>query len=345
MPEPEVSNQIDEGAAQPQTPWNPPVNVADISFDELFTNEDDLRQVSQDVTPDPTVPAEGADATPSPEPTQSAASQPPAHPAAEPPKGDQFFLETSTGSKYKTADEAKRGFEHKDQLITDLRNKMIAITGVDPINQRPVGSQPQATPKSYLRDPNRFVEDLSKGAQEAAKGNSQMYRDTLLGLVDEYLQSNYGHLVPQMQKLGQHEAVDVVAQEIPSFRDFYNSESYQKALERRPKLAEAIQRAEQTPGLQEEYLPELYKTAWDVALAMKTPELVNGRGATPSPTNNPAPRMPMTSSHLAPPRESVSPSSSVSTNPNTVEGRKAITEARRALIKDLEQRGIGNVRF
>src|SRR5690348_16003975 len=131
MPEP-VTPPAAPAAAPPSAPATTPVE--DINWAELFPTDPGAR-----------VPTQPATATP---PATPPAAQPPVTP---PPTPE--FLKTSTGTVYKSADEAIKGIEHKDTLIEQLRQRYILERGIDPITNQPVQPASQA-PAPYTQDPN-----------------------------------------------------------------------------------------------------------------------------------------------------------------------------------------------
>lgn len=298
--------------AVPEEPWNPP--AADADWGELFGE-------SPEPTPQVAAPEPAATPEPAPEP--------------EPPRAPEFYLEVPTGTRYKTKDEAIRGYEEKDRVIADLRGKVIALAGVDPLSRRGSNGEPQPSPnQSYLQDPDRYARDLTESAEK------KQYRDylaTQARLIDEVVQARYGHILPVVEKVGRQEALESVSSEIPSFKDFLKSDEYSKTLDESPALKRAIQASETNPQYQQD-LPELYKLAYKANLANKTPELVRGSQTPQTPT----PRMPSTgATGMRAPL----------VVPDTVGGRAPAkpalnsSEGRKALMRELEAKGVLDLQF
>lgn len=310
---------------EPQAPWNPP--TGDLSFDDIFASDAEGRLVepSIEAAPETLETPEAAPAPQEPEVQPSVTTTPQGTPSpAAKTVQDEFFVAT-----YRTKEAAQQAITEKDRLIDDLRAKVIAIAGVDPLNRRSA-AEPQAS-QSYLNNPSRYAKDLTDAA---TSGKYDNYVRAQAQLVDELIQTKYGHILPRVEKLGRQEAVDSVASQNPAFREFYGSEDYHKALDRHPKLKEAIQTAEGRPDLQADYLPDMYQTVWDVSVGLKASELVNGGPKAP-PTQS-TPRMPMTPSSR--------PSLNVPDNRSPQAGHSgpdlSTSAGRKALIADMESRGI-----
>lgn len=302
-----MSEELATDPVQPTEPWNPP--AADADWGELFGDEPQGAQPSEPQAVE-TTPTEPAPAVAAPEPTPT-------------PRRDEFFVAT-----YRTKEATESAIQEKDRLINDLRGKVIALAGVDPLRKGSNGEPQPRSETSYLQDPDRYAQDLTEAA------NRKNYRDYAAAqarLIDEVVASRYGHLLPVMEKVGRQEALDSVVDEIPTFRDFLKSEDYSKTLDESPALKRAIQASETNPQFQSD-LPELYKLAYKANLANKTPELVRG-SANPAPT--PTPRMPMSSQRLTPPAPSAQAAKPAM---NTSAGRQQ-------LMRELEAKGVLDQQF
>ena len=309
----------DNEPAVPQEPWDPPAGDAD--WGELFGTEDGGGQHP------PTQTAETTPAEPAPQATEPQAVEEPQVTPTPAPKTDSFFVKT-----YRTKEATEAAIEEKDRVINDLRGKVIALAGVDPLKARREGVSQDQPNQSYLQDPDgaSYARDLTDAANNKQYGR---YRDAQARLIEEVVQTRFGHLLPVIERASRQEAIDNVASENPAFKGFYASEDYSKVLETRPTLKRAIQAAESNPQFQGD-LPELYKLAYDSSLASKTPELVS-RGTNP-PQQTPTPRMPMSGQRLAPP--TAAGGTSVKPTLNTSAGRKA-------LMQELEAKGILDQQF
>lgn len=245
MPNPTNSN-TNELANASSTNWLDNAPGGDIPFDQLFGTTPEA-SFSSASTPDP-APAATTAAT---------------EPVATTPAAPEFEIKTRTGSIYKSIDAATRGIEEKDTLIQQLRDKFKAITGADPLKvQEPAPQQPP----SYLSDPVRFADDLAAAAKA---GDALRYRDTLVGLMDEY----FGPAKPLITEFARSRATEATRNEYQEFGTFRNSEAFQQTLERNPALATAIQAAESNIGYSSQ-LPELYRLAYESYTARRVPELV-----------------------------------------------------------------------
>jgi hypothetical protein len=299
----------------PQAEWNPP--AADEDWSSLFGTEGE-----GDVAAHPQT-AQTTEAEPAPVEAEPQHVEP--EPQAAQPKRDEFFVAT-----YRTKEATESAIQEKDRLINDLRGKVIALAGVDPLKARREGVSQEQPPSSYLNDPDRYAKDLT----DAATGKQyRQYLEAQARLIDEVVQSRYGHLLPVMEKVGRQEAIESVVSENPSFKSFYNSEDYQKVLDTRPTLKRAIQAAESNPQFQSD-LPELYKLTWDTSLAAKTPELLKSGQSTTQTVQTP--RMPMSSGRLAPP---------VSAQGTPAKPTLNTSAGRKALMQELEAKGVLDQQF
>lgn len=313
---------VAENSAELQTEWNPP--VGDEDFDSLFSRvgaDGESLADSNAITADPT--------------TETAE---PAEPVKATPEPSRFELKTSTGTVYKTAEDAVKGIEAKDQLINQLRSMVAAVTGEDPLSKAGVkpGKTTSQVAKSYLQESRKFAEDLTKAAELGQRDdNWDPYRNTLGQFVYEIVQSAVGPYMPVVQNVGKQQALESVSKEVPEFRKFYGSEEYLKVLEERPKLASYIQNLEGNPTMQED-LAEVYRMTWDHSQVRKLPELVKQHQEPPKPT----PRMP---------QQVVSrPSLNVPDQGRTITPSKpslSTPEGRRAIIEEAERRGLADVQF
>lgn len=277
----------------------------DLNWDELFPPEQGV--------PAPTTVQQGTQEAPT---APAPEGQPPAQPTATPPTQD-FFLRTKS-TVYKTAEDAAQGVEHKDAIIEQLRQRYILERGVDPITNQPVQRAPEQ-PVSYTQDRNRYFRDLVEAAQ---KNDPERYFEAQQKLVLDIL----APYAPSMSQLARNQALESVAAEIKDFREFSGGEGYKKVLEETPVLRQAIEQAEQNPAYQGQ-LTELYRLAYWTAQGRRLPELLK---AQQQPSQPAAAVRPTAQPSSIPP--SSTPSGSAP-DMSTSEGRKAI-------MKDMESRGI-----
>lgn len=301
--------------------WNPP--GGDLDFNDLFGGAGDDSGL-----PSTNNAQTALEDTQSAEPVVDAAVTEPQVQTT--PKRDDFFVAT-----YRDKQTAERAINEKDQLIDRLRGMVRAATGEDPLKKGTSQSDTTTESRSYLTDPERYAQDLSKAAMEK---NWNKYLQTQLAPVQEYLAQTIGPYAPQLQNMGKLSVVDNVAKDIPEFRTFYGSEQYQKVMEARPKLANAIQFAETNPSLGQD-LQELYQIAWDSSQAMRLPELVK-QNQQPSTKPNLIPRTPMQSQQrpgvVVPDRNGMGQP----TKPGMT-----TSAGRKALMEELEAKGVLDARF
>lgn len=324
VPPPLEQQPVDPG---PQG-WNPP--VGDEDFDSLFqrVGVDGESLVNSNIIPT--------------EPTSA-----PQEPAAQAqvvaaPEAPKFELKTSTGTVYKTTEDAIKGIETKDRTIEQLRSMLSAVTGEDPLSK--TGIKPGTTnapqkPVSYLQDDVRFAQDLTQAAELGQKTNDwKAYRNTLGQFVYEVVQSAVGPYMPVVQNVGKQQALENVSKEVPDFRSFYGSADYQKVLEQRPKLAGYIKTLEGNATMQED-LAEQYRDVWNEYQVKRLAELASKPSPAPQ---NPTPRVPLQ------PRVSDfkhEPNDGMRRSQPQAKPSLATPEGRKLLIEEMEKRGLADVQF
>lgn len=259
-------------------------------------------------------------------PAQPAAAAPAAAPAetnpAPAPAQPEFFLESPSGSKYRTKEDVVNGITEKDRTIEQLRQFAMERTGVDPL-------KPVVVPKkntTYLEDPSAYTTAL----QDAYKSNDpKAYFEAQNRLVQENLQQTLAPVQPLIQRLIKQEAMDAVVDKMKDFREFYSSADYQQVLKDHGVLAQAIQTAESNIVFKDQ-LPELYKLARLASQANKNEAVVAAsQAATPQPQ---ATRPTATSATPNPP-----------TPTQSTTDWKTDPEARRAFLKQGMDKGLMNV--
>jgi len=323
-----VPPPLEQPAITPDTTWNPP--TGDDDFDSLFQRigvDGESIANSNVISVEPTT----AEAEPAPQVTQSA------------PEPSKFELKTSTGTVYKTMEDTVKGIETKDRTIDQLRSMLAAVTGEDPLSKsgiKPGQTTTPPKPVSYLQDDVRFAQDLTNAAETGQKTNDwKPYRNTLGQFVYEIVQSAVGPYIPVVQKVGRQEALEAVARDIPEFRNFYGTKEYQEVLERRPKLASYIQTLEGNPTMQED-LAEQFKDVWNEHQVRKLAELASK----PAPVSqNPTPRMPIQTTRT--PDFKHEPNDGMRHAKPAQKPTLATAEGRKALIEELERRGLADVHF
>lgn len=324
VPAPLEQQPIDPGS---QT-WNPPSGADD--FDSLFQRigvDGESIANSNAVSVEPTM-----------APAEPAAQEP-----VTPPEPQWQELKTKTGTVYKTAEDAVKGIETKDRTIDQLRSMLAAVTGEDPLSKsgiKPGQTTTPPKPVSYLQDDVRFAQDLTQAAETGQKTNDwKPYRNTLGQFVYEIVQSAVGPYIPVVQKVGRQEALESVAKDVPEFRNFYGSKDYQEVLERRPKLAGYVHTLEGNPTMQED-LAEQYKAVWNEFQVRKLAELATKPLPVPQ---NITPRMPTQATRT--PDFKHEPNDGMRRQAPVAKPTLATAEGRKALIEELERRGLADINF
>jgi hypothetical protein len=206
-------------------------------------------------------------------------------------KEDEPFLKDGE-IVYKTKEDAINSHKHKNDLITRMRNQLIAQTGFDPITgkaasaQAPVSqTRPVAQPKADAPDP---VVDWTKNPDnyflEAAKNPVAAN----LALVDHHFQQHVapvlGDLLETMADMQLEIAVSRFAgaktkndkgEATPvneGFQEFLESGGMEKTLQENPMLLHQLIHARGTR--QWKVFPEILKSAFGIYRGLKTPELV-----------------------------------------------------------------------
>lgn len=325
-----------EPNAVPQPSTN---DALDMSFSQLFGG-------GNDVNLQPTT-APSTDPNPQPSPVVAqppqVAPQPPLQPQGDPQPQQpsvqqQFELKTKTGTVYKSVDDAVKGIEHKDALISQLRRTVIEATGVDPLTGQPIeqdpmaqfqnqfgqpqipGMQPQQQQPetSYLQDPQKYFQDLYAAYQS---NDPQKYFAVQQRLIEEKTQAQFAPVVPVIQNFVKQGAVDAVSNELPEFRKFYGSQAWNETLQAYPTLAIGIANAQQNFQLANQ-LPDLYKVVYTLHQAKTLPDLLRQQPPVANPQQPVRPTA--TPSTQAPPP---APSFSQNTNLTDDSARKAVIEA------------------
>lgn len=266
----------------------------DLNLDDIFGNEDVLG--SQTTTPESNTP-------------QATTTEP------------EPFLKTSTGTVYKSAEDAVKGVEHKDQLITQLRQQLNEATGKDPLKRTP---EPTNVNKNYLDDKGLYFRDLSKSVEDK---NPERYMEVQTKLIYDTL----APLAPAITSLVRNSAIESLEKELPDFRKFAASDDYSQTLEKFPLLKGAIEVAERNPQASNQ-LPEFYKLVYNAHRGSKLPEIVEQARSSAAPQTT----RPTVSSGVTTPPSNAAVAATPSLE--TKEGRKAI-------IEQQEKSGILNLRW
>ena len=251
--------------AAPQAPAAPAVNYSDFDLDKLFAE------------PDPSVP---------PQPPQPAPAVPNA-PAPQAPSQPEFFLDAGT-SKYKTREEAARGYAEKDAAIAKLRQYAIDKTGVDPLTGKAVEKPAAQTtePVSYLKDGKKYVEDLVAALQKP--DGQERYAKIQQKYFEEIAGQMLSPYIPVVRDAAKVRAIEEVSQKDTQFRAFLGSEDYKSTLEAFPDIKISIEQAEADPRFADR-LPSFYRLAHTASLGLKAQEAAS---RPPTPPVQPANGLP-----------------------------------------------------
>jgi len=114
---------------------------------------------------------------------------------------------------------------------------------------------------NYLNSPRQYAFDLTEAANAE---DWERYKNVQAELAAETTLQVLNSAKAAEQ--GKKAAVLAVSETIPGFDRLYGSEEWTEALKSRPKLAEAIESAESTLGLQDN-LQDFYRVGFDVYLA------------------------------------------------------------------------------
>ena len=192
---------------------------------------------------------------------------------------------------YKTREDAINSHKHKNDLMTRMRNQLIAQTGFDPITGKqahaPSVSQqrPVAQPKAEALDP---VTDWTANPDNYFLAAARNPVEANLALVDHHFQQHVapvlGDLLETMADMQLEVAVSrfagaksknekgeaVLANE--GFQEFLESGGMEKTLQENPMLLQQLIHARGTR--QWKVFPEILKSAFGIYRGLKTPELV-----------------------------------------------------------------------
>lgn len=273
----------------------------EINLDELgdMNLDDAFRQAD---SPDPNAPIQSQAVT------QTAAPVTQAEP----------FLRTSTGTVYKTPEDAVRGTEHKDALIAKLRQESIERTGIDPVTGQPVRQAQTQVPIDYSRDGEQFLNDLKTAAD---KGDKTGY----IKAQSKFVMDHLAPFAPTLIGLAKQQAMDTASNTFEDFKSFARSEDFGQTLGENPVLKNAISMTENDPS-QSENLAQLYMMTYRLNQARKMPEILRAQ--------------PQATAAVARPtiQSSATPAPSSSSQHQAVPSLST-SEGRKALIAQFEAQG------
>jgi len=233
--------------------------------------------------------AEGTEGTEGAEGDESESSTEDTNPPQADTKDEPFLKDGDI--VYKTKEDAINSHKHKNDLISRMRNQLIAQTGFDPITGKPaqqsapVQQRPQAQPKAEAPDP---VSDWTANPDNYFLAAAKNPVEANLALVDHHFQQHVapvlGDLLDTMADMQLEIAVSrfssaktknekgeaVLANE--GFTEFLESGGMEKTLQENPMLLQQLIQAKGTR--QWKVFPEILKSAFGIYRGLKTPELV-----------------------------------------------------------------------
>ena len=277
---------------------NTQFNLDDMTLDDLYPQDNTTQQTPQE-------PAGGT----TPEPQTLSPKEP--------------FLRTSTGTIYNTQEEAERGIAEKDRALEQSRQWTIAMTGYDPISGKPARATPYTEEINYVRDPEKFYDDL---VAAQAKGDKRAYALINMKMMDS-LMDQYR---PALTQSARATALENAERARPGIREFVGTDKYKNYLEQVPLLRDAMSAAETRPEMSTQ-LQDLFILTFDGATGRSVPEILKTAKAQAQPAN-PAPVRPT----LQPMSQPVGGTPASAPDMSTPEGRKAIIDGARS--RGIEQR-------
>jgi hypothetical protein len=229
--------------------------------------------------------------------------------APQTPAAPEWFLESSTGTKYKSKEDAIKGIADKDQYIAKLRQEL------EEVKKPAVAEKPAPDPMEAAFD------DLVAAAN---KGDKRGYMNKLA----EIQLANLAPYAPLLGEVARERALRAAEAETHGVYDFAGSAEMSVYLENRPTLRQAIELASRNPQVPQEQLKELYQIAYEAALGRKAPDLVRNAAVAVAPPVPTRPTLTTSTPTLSP----------AGTNP--AQASLYSHEGRRAIIDRAEQRGV-----
>ncbi len=242
-----------------------------------------------------------------------------------PPDGattlNEPFLKATTGTVYKTREDAELGIQRKDELIAQLRDQVQKATGNDPLRS---ARKQDPEPTSYTQDQNKYFEDI---ADAVSRKDSAAY----MKVQQQLILDTMAPVAPALISLNKANAERVVTEQYPEFRGFRSSEQFNQMEGESPLLLEAIRQAEGNPAASAQ-LPELYRIAFLASQGRRVPEIVQSAQSTVQAT----PRPTVHSTPVPPPAVTGRPVAQPSLD--SKEGRKA-------MIEQMEAKGVMDLKW
>lgn len=333
-----------EPQAKPQPPqtsieakdWFKNAPIPDENLHDLFKTESDKTFVSE-----PAPVTEAPVETPAAPETPAPDAQPNAPQSQSATSQDDFTIRAGD-TVYKSRDEVARGIEHKDAVISQLRNYVIQTQGVDPITGKQVGmpqfyrptqGEPQANqPVNYAQDPDRYYQDLAEANESAQKtGDKRKFFAIQQKFFQDNLNASMGPVMPLVRDSARTRAIREVSTKLPEFDKLYGSKDWQETLDTKPTLRQAVTLAEHDVNLAQQ-LPEIYEVVYWATKGRQMPQLVQQAAAAAQQAAPPQGSQPRTTMQPMTP------------NPPKVQSSRTRDllnpEDRKAYLKELKDRGV-----
>jgi len=221
--------------------WNPPDNG--LTLDDLF--------------PNPELPPQGGAAV-----TQTPAQQ----------TQPEYFLKASTGTVYRTPEDAVRGTEEKDRTIERQKAQLAELQSK---------LQPQHPQEPQVDFADQAYDKLAAAAQ---KGDKRAY----IAALAEVQMATLSQFAPALTGVYEQQAITSNEAEVKDFRGWLSGPEYTRTLEQFPALANAISVAKSDPRAAGQ-LGEFYKLAYrayagDPGRINETQTQLARNSAAPAPT-------------------------------------------------------------
>lgn len=239
---------------------------------------------------DPVAPPQAVPATPAPTAPAGDWFMPP-EPEPE-PQASEWFLDAGT-SKYRTEEEARRGYAEKDSFIAQQKQHIAAL-------QQALQTVNAGTPPTQQPGQSSFSDPWVDALDQTVKGKPKMFQETVRKdiradvqeIVNEQLKEIIGPIAPILQHANLNRAVEVASTAPwgdPNIANFVRSEAFAKTLSQpgMEPLREAIS-AGRNNFTYSENLPHLlvytYRLAQAVAPAPAQPRTTPPATTPPGPT-------------------------------------------------------------
>ena len=212
---------------------------------------------------------------------------------------------------YKTREETERGIKEKDTFIANLRSD----------NEKLKAQIGHPAPPTQATQP-RFIDKVKEAVAAAEAGRPEQYEQVM----EQFVLERLGPAAAILMENAKDSAIRKLEPSAPGIRTFIGSDAYKAYLDERPILKDAVANAESNVTYAPQ-LSQIYQIAYEASLGRRLPTQTE-KPAVESPTSRPT----------LSPSVQVPPVPAPAHDPQTKEGRDAI-------IKDMEQRGIGKAKI